>query len=39
MWPTCRDDAAAMTAHLDPDSAADIVAGNAAKLFRIEVGD
>ena len=38
MWPTCQEDAAAMTAHLDPAVAADIVAHNAAKLFRIDIG-
>jgi hypothetical protein len=39
MWPSCREDAAAMTAHLDSGVAADIVAGNAAKLFRIEIAE
>jgi predicted TIM-barrel fold metal-dependent hydrolase len=37
MWPTCREAAAEMTSHLDPAVAADIVANNAAKLFRIEL--
>ena len=37
MWPTCQDAAAEMTAHLDPETAADIVANNAAKLFRIDI--
>jgi predicted TIM-barrel fold metal-dependent hydrolase len=26
-----------MVAHLDPETAADIVANNAAKLFRIDI--
>jgi predicted TIM-barrel fold metal-dependent hydrolase len=37
MWPTCQDAAAEMTAHLDPEISADIVANNAAKLFRIDI--
>jgi predicted TIM-barrel fold metal-dependent hydrolase len=37
MWPNCRDAAAEMVAHLDPEIAADIVAHNAAKLFRIDI--
>jgi predicted TIM-barrel fold metal-dependent hydrolase len=38
MWPVCHETAAAMTAHLDPATAADIAAHNAAKLFRIDIG-
>jgi predicted TIM-barrel fold metal-dependent hydrolase len=37
MWPTCQEAAAGMVAHLDPETAADIVADNAAKLFRIDI--
>ncbi|MGH9037076.1 MAG: amidohydrolase family protein [Acidimicrobiia bacterium] len=38
MWPTCQESAAEMTSHLDPDTVAAIVAGNARALFRIELG-
>ena len=37
-WPDCHDVVAGYTAGLSDEQAAMVVAGNAADLFRVELG-